>query len=118
MSGDAGRSIEAAAVVAAELDHRESSLLRELVGDQDAVREVGMGDDSRSELAELYTKVRVYRVISLLDVFSKLVKCTAAHLIADHLERKHGLHDGQYGCRKRRSCINAVAVLMNRTQQV
>jgi len=64
-----------------------------------------------------YSKVRAYRVISLLDVVSKLVERTAAHLIADHLERSHGLHDGQFGCRKRRSCIDAVAVLMNRTQQ-
>ena len=64
-----------------------------------------------------YTKVRAYRVISLLDVISKLVERTAANLIADHLERKRGLHDGQYGCRKRRSSVNAVAVLTNRTQQ-
>jgi len=64
-----------------------------------------------------YSKVRAYRVISLLDVISKLVERTAAHLIADHLERKRGLHDGQYGCRKRRSCVDAVAVLINRTQQ-
>ena len=41
---------------------------------------------------------------------------TAAHLIADHLERKRALHEGQYGCRKRRSCVDAVAVLINHTQ--
>ena len=63
-----------------------------------------------------YTKVRAYRVISLLDVVSKLVERTAAHPIADHLERVRGLHDGQFGCWKRRSCIDTVAVLMNRTQ--
>jgi len=63
-----------------------------------------------------YTKVRAYRVISLLDVTSKLLERTAAHLIADHLERARSLHEGQYGCRKRRSCVDAVAVLMNRTQ--
>jgi hypothetical protein len=56
-------------------------------------------------------------VICLLDVISKLVERTAGHLIADHLERKKGLHEGQYGCCKRRSCIDAVAVLMNRTEQ-
>jgi len=56
-------------------------------------------------------------VISLLDVVSKLVERTAAHLIADHLECKRGLHDGQFGCRKRRLCVDAVAVLINRTQQ-
>jgi len=64
-----------------------------------------------------YSRVRAYRVISLLDVVSKLVERTAAPLITDHLERKQGLHDGQFRCRKRRSCIDAVAVLMNRTQQ-
>jgi len=64
-----------------------------------------------------YTQVRAHRVISLLDSISKLVERTAAHLIADHLERRNKLHDGQYGCRKRRSAVDAVAVLMNRTQQ-
>jgi len=66
-----------------------------------------------------YSRARAYRVITLLDAISKLLERTAAHLIADHLERrkKRGLHKGQYGCRKRRSCIDAVAVLMNRTQQ-
>jgi len=42
-----------------------------------------------------YTKVRAYRVISLLDVIGKLVERTAAHLIADHLERKQALHESQ-----------------------
>jgi hypothetical protein len=66
-----------------------------------------------------HSKVRAYRVISLLDVFSKLVERTAAHLIADHLERRkgRGVHDGQFGCRKRRPYVDALAVLMNRTQQ-
>jgi len=63
------------------------------------------------------SKVRAYRVISLLDVISKLLERTAAHLIADHLERKRGLHEGQFGCRKQRSCVDAVAILMNRTQK-
>jgi len=44
-----------------------------------------------------YAKVRAYRVISLLDVIGKLVERTAAHLIADHLERKRALHEGQSG---------------------
>ena len=61
--------------------------------------------------------MRAYRVISLLDVISKLLEHTAAHLIVDHREHKRGLHEGQYGCRKQRSYIDAVAVLMNRTQQ-
>jgi len=35
-----------------------------------------------------YSKVRSYRVISLLDVISKLLERTAAHLIADHFISK------------------------------
>ena len=42
-----------------------------------------------------YTQVRAHRVIFLLDSISKLVERTAAHLIADHLERRNKLHDGQ-----------------------
>jgi len=58
-------------------------------------------------------RVRAYQVVSLL------VDCTAAHLIADYLERRkgRGLHDGQFGCRKRRFCVDAAAVLMNHTKQ-
>jgi hypothetical protein len=63
-----------------------------------------------------YSRVRAYRVICLLNVISKLVERTAGYLIADHLEWKKGLHEGQYRYRKRRSCIDTVAVLMNRTQ--
>lgn len=40
--------------------------------------------------------------ISLLDVISELVERTAAHLAADHLERRkgRGLHGGQFGCQE------------------
>jgi len=64
-----------------------------------------------------YSKVRAYWVISLLDVVTKLLERTAAHLIADHLERNRMLHEGQFGCRKHWSCVGTVAVLMNRTQE-
>ena len=64
-----------------------------------------------------YSKVRAYRVISLLDVVSKLLESMAAHLITDHLEWSKVLHEGQFGCRKRRSCVDAVAILINWTQQ-
>jgi len=64
-----------------------------------------------------YSKVRAYRVILLLDVVSKLLERTAAHTIADHLQQSRGLHEWQFGCRKRRSCVDAVAILMNRTRQ-
>lgn len=47
-----------------------------------------------------YSKVRAYRVISLLDVISKLLERTVVHLIVDHLEQKQELHEGQFGYRK------------------
>jgi len=53
MTGGAGKSTEVAPVVAASIDQSESSLLKELVGDEEALRKVEMGDDSRSELTEL-----------------------------------------------------------------
>ena len=56
-------------------------------------------------------------MISLLDVISKLLERTAAHLISDHLERKKGLREGQFGCRKRWSYIDTVAMLVNRMQR-
>lgn len=59
-----------------------------------------------------YSKVRAYWVISLLDVVSKLVERAAAHLIADHLECGRGLYNSLFGCRKRHSYIDAVALLI------
>jgi len=64
-----------------------------------------------------YRQVRAHRVISLLDSLGKLVEKTAAHLIADQLERDRSLHEGQYGCRRRRSCVDAVAVLISDAHQ-
>jgi len=48
MSGEETKSTDAAPVVAASIDQQEGSLLRELVGDREALREVEMGeaDDS------------------------------------------------------------------------
>jgi len=60
-----------------------------------------------------YCQVRAHRAIALLDSMGKLVEKTAAHLIADQLERSQSLHEGQYGCRRRRSCVDTVAVLIS-----
>jgi len=60
---------------------------------------------------------RAHRVIALLDSLGKLVEKTAAHLIADQLERERSLHEGQDGCRRRRSCVDAVAVLISDAQK-
>ena len=65
-----------------------------------------------------YFRVRAYQIISLLDVISKLLEQTAAHLISDHLKWSRGLHEGQFGFRKQRSSVDAVAILKNRTQKV
>ena len=64
-----------------------------------------------------YRQVRAHNVIALLDSLGKLVEKTAAYLIADQLERKRSLHEGQYGCRRRRSCVDAIAVLISDAQQ-
>jgi len=64
-----------------------------------------------------YRRVRAYREIALLDSLGKLVEKTAAHLIADQLERHRSLHEGQFGCRRRRACVDAVAVLINKSHQ-
>jgi len=64
-----------------------------------------------------YGRVRAYRVISLLYSLGKLVERTAAHLLANHLETKRLLHEGQYGSRVRHSTVDAVAVLMSRTRE-
>jgi len=53
MSGESAKSTKAVSVVAANFEHEEGSLLRELVGDREALREVEMGKDSGSELSEL-----------------------------------------------------------------
>jgi len=47
-----------------------------------------------------------------VDALGKLVERAAAFPAADHPERRNelGLHGGQYGCRRRRSCVDAVAV--------
>jgi len=60
-----------------------------------------------------YRQVRAHRIVALLDSLGKLVEKTAVHLIADQLERSRSLHEGQYGCRCRRSCVDAVAVLIS-----
>ena len=71
----------------------------------------------RSQGSRDYRQVRAHRVVALLDSQGKLVEKTAAHLITDQLERKRKLHEGQYGSRRRRSCVDAVAVLISSAQK-
>jgi len=60
--------------------------------------------------------VKSNRVISLLNCLGKLVEKVVAHMIGGHLERLDGLHEGQYGGRKKRSAVDAVGVLMAEVQ--
>jgi len=55
---------------------------------------------------------KAYRVITLLNCLGKVVDKVAADAIADECERRKLLHDGQFGCRKRRSAVDAFGRLM------
>jgi len=63
-----------------------------------------------------YGIAKAYRVITLLNCLGKLVEKVAANAIAEKCERERLLHDGQFGCRKRRSAIDAVGRLMKRVE--
>jgi hypothetical protein len=47
-----------------------------------------------------------------LNCLEKVVEKVAANAIAEECERKRLFHDGQFGCSKRRSAIDAVGPLM------
>jgi hypothetical protein len=64
-----------------------------------------------------YGIAKAYRVIMLLNCLGKVLEKVAANPIAGECEHKRLLHDGQFGCRKRRSAIAAVGSLINRVEQ-
>jgi len=64
-----------------------------------------------------YGVAKAYRVITLLNCLGKVVEKVAANAIAEECERRQLLHDGQFGCRKRRSAIDAVGRLMKRVEE-
>jgi len=64
-----------------------------------------------------YGVAKAYRVITLLNCLGKVVEKVAANAIADECERRQLLHNGQFGCRKRRSAIDAVGRLMKRVEE-
>jgi len=64
-----------------------------------------------------YGVAKAYRVITLLNCLGKVVEKVAANAIAEECERRQLLHDGQFGCRKRRSAIDAVERLMKRVEE-
>jgi hypothetical protein len=62
-----------------------------------------------------YSKVKSYRVICLLSCIVKFLERIIADGISAQLEANGGLHWGQFGGRKQRSAVDAVAYVMNRT---
>jgi len=64
-----------------------------------------------------YGVAKAYRVITLLNCLGKVVEKVAANAIAEQCKRRQLLHDGQFGCRKRRSAIDAVGRLMKRVEE-
>jgi len=64
-----------------------------------------------------YRVAKAYRVITLLNCLGKVVEKVVANAIAEECERRRLLHDGQFGCRKRRSAIDAVGRLMKRVEE-
>jgi len=64
-----------------------------------------------------YRVAKAYRVITLLNCLGKVVEKVAANIMAEECEWRRLLHDGQFGCRKRRSAIDVVGRLMKRVAE-
>jgi len=64
-----------------------------------------------------YGVIKAYRVITLLNCLGEVVEKVAANAIAEECERRRLLHDGQFGCRKRRSAIDVVGRMMKRVEE-
>jgi hypothetical protein len=62
-----------------------------------------------------YSKVKSYRVICLLSCIGKCLERIIEDGISAQLEANGGLQWGQFGRRKQRSGVDAVAYVMNRT---
>jgi hypothetical protein len=65
-----------------------------------------------------YGVAKAYRVITLLNCLGKVVKKVAANAIAEEYARRQLHHDGQFGCKKTRSAIDAIGRLMKRVEEV
>ena len=62
--------------------------------------------------------VKAYRCILLPNCLGKIVEKVAADLISSHCEARGGFHPGQYGCRAKRSAVDAVGVAIAQVQEV
>jgi len=60
------------------------------------------------------TKLTAYRSISQLRCIGKVVETVVAELLAEEAERRGLLSDSQFGSRKRRSAIDAAAIMVDR----
>ena len=63
-----------------------------------------------------YTVAKAYRVISLLSCFGKVVEKVVATWIASFCENNNVFHRGQFGCRRGRSTLDAVAQLVAKVE--
>jgi hypothetical protein len=63
---------------------------------------------------DYYTKLKAYRSMSLLSGMGKVVEKVVAELLAEEAERGGLLSYGQYGRRKRRSAIDAAAIMVDK----
>ncbi|EED18393.1 reverse transcriptase, putative [Talaromyces stipitatus ATCC 10500] len=64
-----------------------------------------------------YTLASAYRVISLLKCLGKVIEKLVAELITNFAEAQDLFHDGQFGGRRQRSAIDAVACLVEEIHQ-
>ena len=64
-----------------------------------------------------YSAAKAYRVISLLNCLGKMVEKIVAMLVSAQCELTGGFHAGQYGCQAHRSAVDAVGVVIARTQE-
>src|SRR5271154_29236 len=64
-----------------------------------------------------YILAKSYRIISLLNCLGKVVEKVAAELLSKLCERLELLYNGQFGSRKKRSSIDAVAKLIATVEQ-
>ena len=64
------------------------------------------------------TLVKLYRVISLLNCFGKVVEKLIAEKLSQFCEDQGKLHKGQMGGRKYRSAIDAAALMIDKVHKV
>ncbi|EED23614.1 reverse transcriptase, putative [Talaromyces stipitatus ATCC 10500] len=64
-----------------------------------------------------YTLASAYRVISLLKCLGKVIEKLVAELITNFAEAQDLFHNGQFGGRRQRSAIDAVAYLVEEIHQ-